>query len=88
MVVSDGELSTLQGRYAIEREIGEGGMATVYLAKEQTPEKAYSLNAEPDRAEPGVRPEGHPVDRRGGRTSSWRNSSYTAMQERCSCSAA
>ena len=26
--------SAVQGRFAIEREIGEGGMATVYLAKD------------------------------------------------------
>ena len=35
--------AALQGRYAIEREIGEGGMATVYLADDLKHERKVAL---------------------------------------------
>ncbi len=35
--------AALEGRYAIERELGEGGMATVYLAEDLKHERNVAL---------------------------------------------
>ena len=37
--------AALEGRYAIERELGEGGMATVYLAEDLKHSRRVALKA-------------------------------------------
>ena len=37
--------AALEGRYAIERELGEGGMATVYLADDLKHERKVAIEA-------------------------------------------
>jgi len=39
----DGLRAALQGRYAIQRELGRGGMATVYLAKDEKHDRPVAL---------------------------------------------
>ena len=38
--------AALEGRYAIERELGEGGMATVYLAEDLKHERRVALKVQ------------------------------------------
>ena len=40
--------AALEGRYAIERELGEGGMATVYLADDLKHERKVALRVVED----------------------------------------
>ena len=39
--------AALQGTYAIEREAGAGGMATVYLARDLKHGRAVAMQAQP-----------------------------------------
>ena len=47
--------TALAGRYVIERELGEGGMATVYLAEDLTLHRRIALKAARDAAEKAAR---------------------------------
>ncbi len=42
--------AALEGRYVIERELGEGGMATVYLADDIKHERKVAVKLYPERA--------------------------------------
>ncbi len=44
--------AALEGRYAIERELGEGGMATVYLADDLKHERRVALKVPTGTAPP------------------------------------
>ncbi len=46
--------AALEGRYAIERELGEGGMATVYLADDLKHQRKVALKVLKPELEPSV----------------------------------